>query len=220
MSTKPRVILVGADKGGVGKTTVSRLLIDYLNRKTISPRIIDTQTPTGILNRFYRSAEVLDLTTDTGMMAALDGFNGSIVADIRAGLLTPTLEMMRDIGFLADVAKGKASLIVLHVLGPTIASVAEIEALKELVDFARYFLVKNHINEYDWTPSGTHFAPPIDVPCLSPLATATVDGAGLSYNEFIGDPSFSYVLRGRVAHWRGEVDNEWDRVNAASWLVD
>jgi hypothetical protein len=27
---KPAVILVGADKGGVGKTTVSRALLDYL----------------------------------------------------------------------------------------------------------------------------------------------------------------------------------------------
>ena len=27
--TKPVVILVGADKGGVGKTTVSRTLLDY-----------------------------------------------------------------------------------------------------------------------------------------------------------------------------------------------
>ena len=27
--TKPAVILVGADKGGVGKTTISRALLDY-----------------------------------------------------------------------------------------------------------------------------------------------------------------------------------------------
>jgi cellulose biosynthesis protein BcsQ len=29
MMAKPGVILVGADKGGVGKTTVSRTLLDY-----------------------------------------------------------------------------------------------------------------------------------------------------------------------------------------------
>ena len=35
---KPTVILVGADKGGVGKTTVARTLIDYFGAH---------QTPTG-----------------------------------------------------------------------------------------------------------------------------------------------------------------------------
>jgi hypothetical protein len=41
-------------------------------------------------------------------VTVLDKLNGAMVVDIRAGLLTPTLETMRDIGFLADVAKGRA----------------------------------------------------------------------------------------------------------------
>ena len=31
---KPTVVVVGADKGGVGKTTVSRTLLDYFTRIT------------------------------------------------------------------------------------------------------------------------------------------------------------------------------------------
>ena len=34
---KPAVILVGADKGGVGKTTVSRALLDYLSSPEVAP---------------------------------------------------------------------------------------------------------------------------------------------------------------------------------------
>ena len=37
---KPAVIMVGADKGGVGKTTVSRTLLDYfIAHKIADPRV-------------------------------------------------------------------------------------------------------------------------------------------------------------------------------------
>ena len=35
---KPTVILIGADKGGVGKTTVARTLVDYLTAQGIPLR--------------------------------------------------------------------------------------------------------------------------------------------------------------------------------------
>ncbi len=36
---KPAVIVVGADKGGVGKTTVSRTVLDYFNANTSRPAL-------------------------------------------------------------------------------------------------------------------------------------------------------------------------------------
>ncbi len=35
---KPAVIVVGADKGGVGKTTVSRTLLDYFSANNVQTR--------------------------------------------------------------------------------------------------------------------------------------------------------------------------------------
>src|SRR6476620_5154553 len=52
-SMKPTLILVGADKGGVGKTTISRCILDYLARKNIMSRAFDTENPRGTLHRFY-----------------------------------------------------------------------------------------------------------------------------------------------------------------------
>ena len=52
---KPTLILVGADKGGVGKTTVARSLLDYFARKNILTRAFDTENPRGSLHRFYLS---------------------------------------------------------------------------------------------------------------------------------------------------------------------
>jgi hypothetical protein len=41
----PTVILIGADKGGVGKTTVARTLLDYFAAQEIPTRAFDTEPP-------------------------------------------------------------------------------------------------------------------------------------------------------------------------------
>ena len=41
---RPAVILVGADKGGVGKTTISRTLLDYFSAHQIPTRAFDTES--------------------------------------------------------------------------------------------------------------------------------------------------------------------------------
>jgi hypothetical protein len=43
----PAVIVVGADKGGVGKTTVSRTLLDYFAANNVATRAFDTESPRG-----------------------------------------------------------------------------------------------------------------------------------------------------------------------------
>jgi hypothetical protein len=50
---KPVVIVVGADKGGVGKTTVSRTLLDYFTANNVPTRAFDTESPRGTLKRFH-----------------------------------------------------------------------------------------------------------------------------------------------------------------------
>ena len=70
---KPTLILVGADKGGVGKTTMSRALLDYFARKNVLTRAFDTENPRGSLKRFYPAiAEVIDLGNVAHQMKVLD----------------------------------------------------------------------------------------------------------------------------------------------------
>src|SRR5262249_36332757 len=49
------------------------------------------------------------------------------VVDVRAGLMSPTLHALRDIGFLDAVKKGQITFVVFHILGSSIASLNEIE---------------------------------------------------------------------------------------------
>ena len=90
---KPAVIVVGADKGGVGKTTVSRALLDYFIAHNIPTRAFDTESPRGTLKRFHPDVtEVVDLTTTSDQMKIFDTLSSTdaqiTVIDVRAGMLS------------------------------------------------------------------------------------------------------------------------------------
>src|SRR5213080_4583641 len=106
---KPAVVVVGADKGGVGKTTVSRTLLDYFSVNNVPTRAFDTESPRGTLKRFHPEiTEIVDMTTTSDQMKIFDTLNAAspsvTVIDVRAGLLSPALASLRDIGFL-DAAR-------------------------------------------------------------------------------------------------------------------
>lgn len=215
MTDVPRVIIVGADKGGVGKTTVARLLIDYMRRKKINPRIIDTQDGGVGLKKFYPDADLIDMTTDAGQVSVLDRLGDWMIIDIRAGLLSPALENMRQIGFLDDVGRGNVLLSVLHVLGPTAASLDEMKNIAPLVASASYFVVKNHINAFEWDARLVDKAKLITVPFLSPESAFEVDQLAMTFDAFIASDK-SYVHRGRVRFWVDGMNGEFDRAKIAS----
>jgi len=109
---KPAVILVGADKGGVGKTTVSRTLLDYFIAHQIQTRAFDTEAPRGTLKRFHPDiVDVVDMTTIPDQMKIFDTLNSAdasvTLIDVRAGLMSPTLKALRDIGFIEAAKKGQ-----------------------------------------------------------------------------------------------------------------
>jgi hypothetical protein len=231
---RPAVILVGADKGGVGKTTVSRTVLDYFTANNIPTRAFDTEAPRGTLKRFHPDAtEVVDVTAVADQMRIFDTLNSAestvTVIDIRAGLLSTTLRALRDIGFLEAVKKDQITLGVFHILGPSIASLDEIAEIAPFVTEGHYFLVKNFINNttfFDWDPStyNSYFkkvkgASEITVPHLNEMACEQVELASVPFVTFIankteaGEPAnYSFVLRGYVRHWLGNVWAEFDRV--------
>src|ERR1700720_4557816 len=102
---KPAVIVVGADKGGVGKTTVSRTVLDYFSANNVPTRAFDTEFPRGTLKRFHPDVtEIVDVTSTSDQMKIFDTLNTAsksvTVIDVRAGLLSPTLASLPDIAFL------------------------------------------------------------------------------------------------------------------------
>src|SRR5258708_12001482 len=70
---KPAVVLIGADKGGVGKTTVARTLLDYFTAHQIKVRAFDTEVPRGTLKRFHPEVtEIVDINLVPDQMKIFD----------------------------------------------------------------------------------------------------------------------------------------------------
>jgi hypothetical protein len=231
---KPAVVLVGADKGGVGKTTVARTLVDYFVAHNIPTRAFDTESPKGTLKRFHPDiTTVVDITATADQMKIFDTLTNTnaqvTVIDIRAGQLLTTLRALRDIGFLDAAKKNQLTFAIFHILGPSVASLDEIGGISEFTGGANYFQVKNFINNttfFDWEP-GTHEAyfkkikdlVEITVPKLNEMACEQVELAGVPYLSFVANKgpngqssTYSFVLRGYVRHWLGNVWAEFDRI--------
>ena len=230
---KPTVIVVGADKGGVGKTTVSRTLLDYFSANSVPTRAFDTESPRGTLKRFHPDVtEVVDMTSVPDQMKIFDTLSNAeavTIIDVRAGLLSPTLRALRDIGFLDAAKKGQLTFAVFHILGSSIASLDEIAETATFMSDARYFLVKNFINntsffEWDQNTYNSYFkkfkdAVELTIPKLNEMAYEQVELASVPFLTFIankdlkGDAAaYSFVLRGYVRHWLGNVWAEYDRI--------
>jgi hypothetical protein len=231
--SKPAVVLIGADKGGVGKTTVARTLLDYFAQHQVRSRAFDTEVPRGTLKRFYPDVtDIVDINHVPDQMRIFDTVTSTdatvSLIDVRAGLLSPTLRALRNIGFIEAAKKGEITLVLFHILGPSIASLDEIAETADYLRDAKYFMVKNFINnthffEWDDATHASYFkripdALEIGIPQLVEMATEQVELASVPFTTFIenkkqsGDPaSYSFVLRGYVRHWLGNVWAEYDR---------
>ena len=219
--TLPTVVIVGADKGGVGKTTLSRVTLDYFSAQGIATRAFDTESPKGDLVRFHPSiTEVVDLRNSDDQVKVFDsiGTNALTLIDIRAGLLSDTLTLLKEIGFMDMVQEGRVNTAVMHVIGSTLTSFREIEGTSKILTGAKHCIVLNRNNSAEFFKGIDEVAREalslgtavIDVPMLDPRAMEHVDAASVPFGEFEKDPKYSFVMRGKVRHWEKQVFAQLD----------
>jgi hypothetical protein len=239
---KPTLILVGADKGGTGKTTIARALMDHLARKNVLTRAFDTESPRGTLKRFYPAiTEVIDLTNVAHQMRILDTMETAnvpvTVVDLKAGNLSYALDTFEKIGVLEAARNGQFNLTLSHIIGPSIASLDEIGEISKYLNGLDYVLARNFINEtnfFEWDQKtyrryfgDAAHAQEIDIPKLNEMAYEQVDLAGVPFKDFIdnkaadGSPgNFSFVLRGYVRKWISDIDAELSRLKVVQSLTN
>lgn len=149
--------------------------------------------------------------------------------DTRAGALTTSLNALRDVGFLDAAKSGEYNFVVFHILGPSIASLAEIAETAPFVADANYFLVKNYVNDstfFDWDPatSQSYFgkvksAGEVTISKLNAMAYEQVELAGTTFSTYVanktasGAPAqHSFTLRGYVRTWQNKNAEEFNRI--------
>ncbi|MGB7287157.1 MAG: hypothetical protein WBC71_09520 [Salaquimonas sp.] len=231
---KPLLILVGADKGGVGKTTTSRALLDFFARKNILTRAFDTENPRGTLHRFYPNiTEIIDLNEVRDQMKVLDTMQTSAVkvtvVDLKAGNLSSALDTFDKIGVLEAARSGDFDIALLHVVGPSIASLDEMGEVAKYTKGVNYIVARNFINEtnfFEWDEktfkkyfAGLSNAREIEIPKLNEMAYELVDLSGVTFSDFIAnktpkgqDADYSFVLRGYVRKWISDIDAEFNKL--------
>lgn len=239
---KPTLILVGADKGGVGKTTTSRALLDFIARRNILARAFDTEDPRGTLKRFYPGiTEVIDLEDVADQMKLLDTLDTAAVrvtvVDLKAGAMSGALETFDNIGVLDAARSGQFNMALVHVIGPSIASLDEMGEIASYVEGLSYVVARNFINEtnfFEWDEktykkyfAGLSNAREIDIPKLNEMAYEQVDLAGVTFSDFIdnknarGDTgNFSFVLRGYVRKWISDLDKEFEKLDLIKAVIE
>lgn len=239
---RPVVLMIGADKGGVGKTTIARTVLDYLTARNAGARAFDSEFPRGTLKRFHpKVTEVVDITAAADQMKMLDTLTTSDVKisiiDIRAGLLSGTLKAFTDVGFFDMVHAGDFNFALFHVVGPSVSSLEEIGDVIPYTGGRNYFVVKNFINEtsfFEWNPQvykgyfkTAREAGELTIPKLNEMAYEQVELAGVPFSSFIANrngqgqaAAYSLVLRGYVRTWLNQISSEYDRVGLIERLTD
>jgi hypothetical protein len=233
----PTCFIIGADKGGVGKTLTTRALLGYLASKGVTPRVFDTQIPDGNLKRFHPEAHMVDISVQTGQMKVFDAIYGAgvTVVDSRAGIMSKMLIDLRNIGLLQEAAENKIKLVVLHILDSNIASLSEISATAGiLAGCGQHILVKNHTNdgpsffEWDRATQDSYFkaidpAAVIELPFLDNMSREAVEKEGVPFATFIAgtevDGGRSRVLRGYVRYWFNRVCDRFDAAGITKTIL-
>jgi hypothetical protein len=221
---RPIVAVVGADKGGVGKTTVSSLLLDYFTINHRQPRAWDTEyresqglNQVGVLKRkFPEITNVVDFTKSEGQIDVLDGLRTVpfTLIDIRAGIMQDTLQMLADVGFMEKSKTGEIKIATFHVLDGSVAAFDEIAEAAKLLGAENHYLVRNHhINDRAfgvWDDSKANLASCVlDVPKLDKSAAEAVDAMNCGFEEFTRRTDSDW-RRGAVRHWLRRVYAEFD----------
>ena len=156
-SAQAHVHLIGGEKGGVGKSLVSRLLAQYFIDHDIPFIGFDTDRSHGSLMRFYAgfaSPVLVDRyeTLDTIIESALEQPGRRVLVDLAAQTHEPLTRWMDESGVLdlADV-----SGVALHYWHVMDSGRDSVDLLKRLLDRfghrLRYVLVRNQLRGEDFS---------------------------------------------------------------------
>jgi hypothetical protein len=196
----PRLILTHGEKGGVGKTTVARLLADFLTAREVAFHAFDAEGNTGQLLRFHPDetsavevdkasaiAPVLDFLMDgTSQRLALVDLGARSGEDLKDWLYKG--------GALEEAESGSLGVTVVYVVGGAVDSVGHLkECFGALGNAVNYVIVKNlgvaaKFDVYDGSKIRKEIiaagAAEITIPALDGTVYQSVDKASVAFSAF------------------------------------
>lgn len=219
---KPRLILTHGEKGGVGKTTVARVIADFLNSKDLAFRAFDAEGPTGQLLRFHpNETTAIDVASAASVAPVLDYVmegNGRRLALVDLGARTggDLKSWLYRGGALEEAEAARLGITVVYVLGGAVDSVGHLkECYQELGRETNYVIVKNYgvaekFEVYDQSNVRADLlgvgAREISVPALDGTVFQSVDRASISFSAFADNQegTFGFTERRYCRTWLRE----------------
>ena len=219
---KPRLILTHGEKGGVGKTTVARVVADFLSARDTAFRAFDAEGSTGQLLRFHPEvtaavevdnaatiAPVLDYVMEaSGRRLALVDLGARSGEDVKGWLYRG--------GALEEAEESRLGITVIYVLGGAVDSVGHLkECFAALGREVSYVVVKNFgvagkFDVYDNSNVRKELlaagAREIDFPALDGSVYQSVDRASISFSAFADgqNGNFGFTERRYCRTWLRE----------------
>lgn len=200
-AVKPRLVLTHGEKGGVGKTTVARLVADFLTSREASFKAFDAEGAAGQLLRFHGSqTEAVAVDSAAGIAPVLDYLmDGNprrlALVDLGARSGADLKEWLYKAGALEEAEEGNLGITVVYVVGGAVDSVGHLkECYGALGNDVDYVIVKNHgvaekFEVYEASNTRQDLlaagAREITIPALDGTVYQSVDKASVSFSAFI-----------------------------------
>jgi hypothetical protein len=220
---KPRLVIAHGEKGGVGKTTVARVIAEFLRARETNFRAFDAEGATGPLLRFHPDETLpIDISAAASVAPVLDylmeGTAGKRLAlvDLGARSGADLKSWLYRGGALEEAAAGHLGLTLVYVVGGAVDSVGHLkECAVALGQTPDYIMVRNlgvatQFEVYDQSMVRQEIlnnnGREITFPALDQHVYQTVDRASLQFNAFAENQggSFSYTERRYTKTWLRE----------------
>jgi hypothetical protein len=219
---RPRLVLTHGEKGGVGKSTVARVLADFLNSRNTQFRAFDAEGSTGQLLRFHPGeTSAVNVASAASVAPVLDylmepGGKRLALVDLGARSGEEVKSWLYRGGALEEAESGRLGITVVYVLGGAVDSVGHLkECFGALGQDVNYVIVKNYgvagkFDVYDQSNVRKDLlaagAREIAIPELDGTVYQSVDRASISFSSFADgqNPNFGYTERRYCRTWLRE----------------
>jgi hypothetical protein len=186
VAVTPTIYIITSDTHRNGKTTLARLVADYLLLDGHDPFLIDTDAPDGPLRNYFPGRTALaDFSKTKGQMKLFDTILNSpgrdYVVDLPLRHAESFFAKEKVLGFFAEAKKVGFRIFVFFVVDNTYTSLNEAKIIRETKGIDLFVPVRNMLVGSTWSEDEAS----LTLPAMSPALAQVVLNRRFSFRNFV-----------------------------------